>query len=226
MQEHLSRQFSQLLSCGIKQKPSALGCVGQAEHSGQTGNSCSKKPSSLSWKAANRPLAKLQGQQELWVQGFMGLLLEWQVGCICLMLFFRSLSKGKGTFSPVPRGWVCSRTGPRDFHQMGEKQTNTINRWKPSDGWGHTGYLFKELLSPNGNFRDPFHLELAEVYLAHIFCLFSLIFHVKEHLLPVLISSIFNCVFPSITLVATETTEMPQTRESSSGAGAVLQGEK
>lgn len=109
---------------------------------------------------------------------------------------------------------------------MGEKQTNTINRWKPSDGRGHTGYLFKELLSPNGNFQEPFHLELAEVYLAHIFCLFSLIFHVKEHLLPVLISSIFNCVFPSTTLVATETTEMPQTTENSSGTGAGLQRKK
>lgn len=154
----------------------------------------------------------------------MGWLLQWQLGYICLMLFFSSFSKGKGVFSPEPR--VCSRTGPRDFHKMGEKQTNTINRWKPSDGRGHTGYLFKELLSPNGNFQEPFHLEPAEVCFAHIFCLFSLIFHVKEHLLPVLISSIFNCVFPSITLVATETTEMPQTTESSSGAGAVLQGKK
>lgn len=154
----------------------------------------------------------------------MGWLLQWQLGYICLMLFFSSFSKRKGVFSPEPR--VCSRTGPRDFHKMGEKQTNTINRWKPSDGRGHTGYLFKELLSPNGNFQEPFHLEPAEVCFAHIFCLFSLIFHVKEHLLPVLISSIFNYVFPSITLVATETTEMPQTTESSSGAGAVLQGKK
>lgn len=40
--------------------------------------------------------------------------------------------------------------------------------------------------------------------------MFSIIFHSKEHLLPMLIPSIFNCLFPSITLVATETTEMSQ----------------
>jgi len=91
------------------------------------------------------------------------------------------------------------------------KKANKFNRWKSSDGRGHTGYLFKELLRSNGNFQEAFHLKLVEVYLALIFCLFSIIFHSKEHLLPVLIPSIFNCVFPSITLVATETTEMPPT---------------
>lgn len=81
---------------------------------------------------------------------------------------FTALS-GTEMFSSVPRGWVCRRAGPQDFHKMGEKQTNTINRWKPSDGRGHTGYLFKELLSPNGNFQEPFHLELAEVYFSPYF---------------------------------------------------------
>lgn len=95
--------------------------------------------------------------------------------------------------------------------QKRKEKTNKINRWKSSGGRGHTGYLFKVLLRSNTNFQEAFHLELAEVYLAHVFCLFSIIFHSKAHLLPVLIPSIFDCIFPSTTLVATETTEMPQT---------------
>lgn len=67
------------------------------------------------------------------------------------------------------------------------------------------------LLRSNANFQEAFHLVLAEVYLAHVFCLFSIIFHSKTHLLPVFMPSTFDCIFPSTTLVATETTEIPQT---------------